>query len=463
MHTKNKPKLFSKTIKKGKLFLFFWLIILGPQALATHQTTEHLIISEVLYNPLTIEAGGEAVQLHNPSSSSVDLSGYVLRTTTSSQDATLPAFPLCAGCSFLVADAGWSEDKDNPSWPNADYEEALSLANTKGGVALVFQDTIIDAVGWGNIEDSELFEGTPLALTREGNSIRRTTLADTNNNSADFVEGIPLWKGSTQIAETPEQTETNTTNNDDDEGTVTLEFTVTNVPPVIEALVVEDDDSSTSSIEITPSPGATRSVEVTVFVSDENGDEDVQQASIEVTNNEGVQENFTLTTTEPDVFMGSLKFPYYYSEGEYDLTVTVEDQAGTTNTLASSLYYQGIIGLSLDTHALAFSQQDEYAFAMGDANMSSSALSLQNIGNTPLDLGVSGTELSNGESVIPQSAIEYTFTDFEDASTLSSALALTPFGLPPQAITGLSFRLFIPEQLSAGVYNGQASVVGVAQ
>jgi hypothetical protein len=47
---------------------------------------------------------------------------------------------------FLIADAGWNASRDDTSWPKADYEEAITLANTGGTVVLIDSN--------GNVADS---------------------------------------------------------------------------------------------------------------------------------------------------------------------------------------------------------------------------------------------------------------------------------------------------------------------
>ncbi len=171
-----------------------WIALLVPVARA------NVVISQVLYDPAGTESGGEAVELRNDGSSAVDISGWVLETENSASDATLPENTILQpGSTFLIADEGWDDNKDDSSWRSADYEETITLGNKDSGIALLANGTIIDAVGWGSeagIEGS-LYEGTPAALVAAGNALVRK--ADTDDNSedfaesaADFQEGIPV-------------------------------------------------------------------------------------------------------------------------------------------------------------------------------------------------------------------------------------------------------------------------------
>ncbi|MEK6854275.1 MAG: lamin tail domain-containing protein, partial [Nanoarchaeota archaeon] len=181
-------------------------VVLGTDAAVAAAANEsvNVIISQVLYDPLGSESGGEAVELYNPTASSVNISGWVLATETSQTDAVIPnGAVICSSCYYLIADSNWSNAKDNSSWPNADLEEAITLANTDAGVALKDSSgVIVDAVGWGNSAGiaAGLFEGVPHSGSISGNSLVRRTVnssyIDTNNNSDDFAATTPDFHNS---------------------------------------------------------------------------------------------------------------------------------------------------------------------------------------------------------------------------------------------------------------------------
>jgi hypothetical protein len=151
-----------------------------------------IVINQVLYDPINTESGGEAVELLNNGASAVDISGWVLKTGSSGSDATIPAaVVLQPGQAFLIADEGWNENKDDSSWKTADHEEKMTLANSDSGIALISNNTVIDAVGWGDEEsiDAGLFEGSPAVMVGVGKALLRTK--DTGDNSKDFIETIP--------------------------------------------------------------------------------------------------------------------------------------------------------------------------------------------------------------------------------------------------------------------------------
>jgi len=235
---------------------FIWLIIslvIMPFSLAVK-------INEVYYDPIGTESGGEVIELFNDGPVEVDISSWVIATPTSAKDATIPDGTLLApGSYFLIADVGFSTSKDDASWPNANYEEAITLKNSDGGVALL--DNLgnrIDAVGWGNAAniDSQFYEGTPAEKTASGESLQR--IQDTNDNSLDFSRATPNLQsnggsGGFSVA--------NASNS-------FLTFTVMveeSIPEILNVNIVDEDDIN-SGIQIYPIPKMNKEVVVTVDI-----------------------------------------------------------------------------------------------------------------------------------------------------------------------------------------------------
>jgi len=158
-----------------------------------------LVISKVLSDPINTESGGEAVEIKNAGNSSASLAGVVLATTSSMSDAAFPGQVLLPGERFLIADEGWDEHKDDPQWRSADYTEKITLGNANAGVALIHNETVLDAIGWG--EEEELLEQTPTTPAGPGKCLTR--IADSNNNAEDVVEGdCAFFEGIVVMVET---------------------------------------------------------------------------------------------------------------------------------------------------------------------------------------------------------------------------------------------------------------------
>ena len=167
---------------KKNIFIFIIAIMLLSLVLA-----DAVLISQVYYDPLQ-EAGSEAIELYNPSNKSINVTGYVIKTSSSDKDAVLKGTVPSYGF-FLAADSGWSEKRDNLSWAKADYEESITLGNKDSGIAILNNNTVIDAVGWGS---SDIRTGAPAINIKEGKSLLRVSY--TNNNSRDFIESSPRFR-----------------------------------------------------------------------------------------------------------------------------------------------------------------------------------------------------------------------------------------------------------------------------
>ncbi|HEY2847740.1 MAG TPA: DNA/RNA non-specific endonuclease, partial [Pyrinomonadaceae bacterium] len=167
------------------------------KTLSASVTSTTLVISQ-------FEAGTSAsvneefVEIHNISTSSIDLNGYrvVYRSSGASSDSgTLAAWstatPLAAGGYYLIGSDVYNTN--HPGSANITYSTgSLSTSGSAGGLAIrqgaVNTGTVIDALGWGTATNA-LFEGTrAVAPGNGGNSIARANSGcqDTDNNASDF-------------------------------------------------------------------------------------------------------------------------------------------------------------------------------------------------------------------------------------------------------------------------------------
>ncbi len=250
----------------GKELLLLQLVLLLAATGTASAANGNIIITQVLYDPVNSESGGEAVELYNPTDSTIDISGWIISTETSLTDAVFPAGTIIRGSGYyLVADAGWNGSRDSPSWPEADHEEALTLANTDAGVALSNGTSIIDAVGWGTAANigAGLYEGSPHSGAGSGEGLARvkngSSYADTGNNLADFAASIPVFHNSSY-------------GNSYNGGEIAVMAIVEGSFPEVSSLrIITDDDSSAAGSQINPEPKRNKTVEVSAVVSHGNG------------------------------------------------------------------------------------------------------------------------------------------------------------------------------------------------
>lgn len=178
-------KGFALSVLIITFFMMLFVTVLASEVSAT------VVIHQVLYDPMQ-ETGSEAVELYNDADTQIDISNWTIGTESSQTDARIPRGVVLQPHQFyLVADANWSVKKDIDTWSNADYEEAITLRNTNGGVFLNSSSgELIDSVGWGT---SNYAKKSPAMTVKEGHSITR--MKQTENSSLDFVETSPVWTG----------------------------------------------------------------------------------------------------------------------------------------------------------------------------------------------------------------------------------------------------------------------------
>ncbi|MBN1544867.1 lamin tail domain-containing protein [Candidatus Woesearchaeota archaeon] len=430
---------------------------------------DHIVISEVLYDPVGTETGGEAAELYNPTAGPIDISGYTIKTESSPADATIPAGTVLQAHTFyLIADTGWSTLKDNASWPQADHEEAITMSNTDAGVALVHPNgTTIDAVGWGDPAGigTGLYEGTPKTVVASGNSIRRTDLTiDTDDNSADFTASAPEPQNSSMTA-----------GGEEGNGqSIMITVDVENNPPSVDTVaVLGDEDISTAGVQVSPVPESTKEVEVSADITDTDSTTSIMSVFATVSGPAG-QKNLTMEKTS-DLNSTTARYgttilmEFHESAGMYNVTITAEDPA-TSGTLSTEFEYLSMTAISVDSASLHFTgaKPGGTTDISGDFALSTAdAPTVRNIGNTRIDIGVYGTNLVDGTKSIAAENIKYSLdNDFESdlAGTLTTGLQIMSLGMDNGAdsVASLGFRLYVPPATQNGNYTSTITIVAVS-
>jgi hypothetical protein len=322
----------------------------------------NVVISQVLYDPINTESGGEAVELRNDGNAAMNISGWTLQTETSLADATIPSGTMLQpGATFLIADAGWNSSKDDTLWKAADREETITMANSDSGVALKdAAGALIDAVGWGTAADIKagLFEGTPATGVAAGKALVRAK--DTNNNLADFIEGEPsFFSGDVVVI------------------IVNVTNTTTNPPPFLPlGAALLEDDSPDAGTQLRPAAGVARTLRLEAHY---NG------TRVSAT---GFGKSVQLTKGSGDAWTGELSLDYWTAPGAQNVVFSTE--AGNTTLSATVLELKAI---KLQTKTVAF--------AASPGGNGKGVVSVVNQGNVAVRVSWSGTDLSFNKKIIP--------------------------------------------------------------
>ncbi|MBS3128396.1 lamin tail domain-containing protein [Candidatus Woesearchaeota archaeon] len=399
-----------------------------------------IVISQVLYDPVGTENGGEAIELWNENDTLIDISGWTIKSRSSEVDATIPQGTLLfPGDYYLIADVGWNTTKDNASWRAADHEEALTLANTDAGVALKNGSRVIDAVGWGSVVDQDLFEGMPSNGTGQGKSLHR--LQDTNNNLADFA------------IETPDFFERSSSTQ---EIVISIPVEEEGAEVGIESIALTDDLPE-QGVQILPLAGQERLISVIANIS---GNE-TSEVSVEI---EGSFIN--LSEEQPGIWAGVIPFSYTNPAGTYEIVLHASTPSESAE-LNSSFEWLSLLALDIDTEALQFprSNPGDILRVLGDQDgRTSSAPTIKNIGNTILNIGLSATRLSDGIQSFPSEQIICSL-DNDFGSSLSLVLEeemqVIERSLSPGEVTPLGMEVHIPQSASSGTLRGSTLVTAV--
>lgn len=160
--------------------------------------TTHLVISEVQIDGGTGNADQDFIELYNPTSIAIDLSGYrlVRRTGNGSSDTNIKSWTSLA----IIPAHGfylWANSSISayPASIGADTSTSVDLTNSST-IALrqgpLDTGTLIDAAGWNN--GATIVEGLPFASTPGANqSIERK--AYSSSNDVSMMSGIDVNKG----------------------------------------------------------------------------------------------------------------------------------------------------------------------------------------------------------------------------------------------------------------------------
>ncbi len=443
----------------GKELLLLQLTLLLAATGTAMAASDNIIITQVLYDPAASESGGEAVELHNPTSSAIDISGWVMATETSLADIVFPQGAVVrSGGYYLVADAGWSSGKDSALWPEADYEEAMTLANTDAGIALNNGITAVDAVGWGNAAGigAGLHEGAPHSGAGSGEGLIRakkgSEYADTGDNAADFTASVPSFRNSSH-------------GNSLGSGEIGVTAIVEGSFPVISSLeIITDDDSSAAGKQVNPVPKKNKTVEILAVVSHGNGNDYLKN----VTLNFGrvVEMTPTPLNSTSSLYKIGFNMSYHQAAGNYTVTITATDKSGFSANRSAAFEYASLIAIEIDAQSLQFAAMPgTFSEAIGDYDEATAAnTTISNIGNSEIDIQLSGTNLSSGGGVIDASNIQYTFNgDYNNslAGTLSYAKQTKQVAIGAASRQPLSFRLNVPTATAPGNYTGTITLMAV--
>lgn len=384
-----------------------------------HYASAQVRIEATLYDPVVTETGGEFALLRNYGNNSVDISGWTLATASTDRDVVFAQGTIIrGGLRMLIADIGWNTSRDNMSWPLADLEDTITLGNQNSGIALMNGSTIIDAVGWGTPADARFYIGTPSPhVNASGQILLR--VANTGNNSADFIVGDPFAQTGPPADRLP------------------IEVTVVAPTLVIFDVLI----NGIHNASIIPTPGQISRVPVLANLSAGTTNASISFLGLHYI----MQQNGSLWYTRIDL-------PYSAGPGTYDVTVHTSSVSSSI-AQAFPLSVEPVLAYALENASISFG-----SVAAGGGVSPALRPTLRNIGNLPIDMVISSTSLNSPSGNIPASKVM--IRDGGNLITLDTSQALA-IGLGPTQRYLLDILLEIPAATAADTYRGSLLVRGV--
>lgn len=190
---------------------------------------EYVVVSEVLYDPYGADTGKEWVELYNPTSRAIDISGWSLGDAVADGEygSGRYLFPantvLRAGQVIVIAQQAADVAPLRPDFeflidPNRDLVtvtnmiavtptwDGFGLALGNEGDEVILRDgagNLVDAVVWGtgNYTDTGVLRPHPGVSVAAHSLERRPAMYDTNDCSRDFVDRYPPEPG--KVSNTP--------------------------------------------------------------------------------------------------------------------------------------------------------------------------------------------------------------------------------------------------------------------
>ncbi len=146
----------------------------------------HVVISEIQLTGGSGKTVNDFIEIWNPSSSEVDLSGWKLRKRTKSgSESSIRVFPdgskILGNGFFLWANS----DNDFANSINADVSSTASISGDSSVALLNSNDEIIDSVAWGSDLIDPFSEGESINIDLEANqSFERKSWTDSGCSSS---------------------------------------------------------------------------------------------------------------------------------------------------------------------------------------------------------------------------------------------------------------------------------------
>ena len=159
------------------------------------------------------------------------------------------------------------------------------------------------------------------------------------------------------------------------------------------------------------------------------------------------------------VYAGYITMEACDPAGDYTVMVTATDNGGANGELSNQFEYLSIIGLDLDLNAVGFGTvaPGETKIVPGDDVWGAPNLTVHSIGNDPIDIGVSATDMTSDGNVITKDSID---CEIDALGTQWLNVTRTfDINLECCSYENIDLSLHVPEGTVQGAYTGTVTFV----
>lgn len=165
----------------------------------------------------------------------------------------------------------------------------------------------------------------------------------------------------------------------------------------------EDEDGATVGVQVNPSAGSSKTVQVTVTVDDDNGHNDVSKVEVTIYEPDNSTVEVSTGTASKQTGNGkrgtykySFNMDYFDEPGTYYVEAVVTDRDGQTETAWAEFEWTELAAVSLNVSTVDLdSGTGGSVDPDSDTHANPSVIEISNDGNVQVDLQYSGTDLTS--------------------------------------------------------------------
>jgi len=255
---------------------------------------------------------------------------------------------------------------------------------------------------------------------------------------------------------------------------LTLPSPPTEGPTVDSITITPDDEPAKDGVQVNPTPGSNKTVNISAVVSDPNGWTNINKVEAEITGGPSIVADSPVTLSYVSnsslmtaTYNGTFNMSFYYLNGTYTVDVTATDMSSLTGSSLTTFEYQTAIGLELDSTIINFScsgpiDPGEASEVLGDENMETlNNATIRNIGNVKIDVEVNGTNMTSAGNVITKDNIEARINETSYLDMSVTRCFDVNMSVNASSLENADFKLFVPYGTPQGNYSGTITLTPV--